>query len=330
MKIAVFSSKRYNRIFLSQINEAKHEIMFFEEALKAQTAKLAQGFDAVCIFVNDTVCAETIACLKSEKVGCIALRCAGFNNVDLKAAEAANISVFRVPRYSPHAVAEHTAAILLAVNRKIHRAHSRVREGNFSIDGLLGFDLHGKTIGLIGSGAIGTAMARIALGFGMRVLMHDPYPSAECQSLDVNWGGIPDLILQADIISLHCPLLPSTHHIIDDSLIEQMKTGVIIINTSRGASIDTKALIRGLKARKIGAVGLDVYEEEENLFFEDRSDQIIDDEVFSRLLTFPNVLITSHQAFFTEEALERIASVTLANLEAWKNGDPLENAVNSI
>lgn len=321
MKVAVFSTKPYDRQSLMAANsvaERPHEISFFEAHLDASTAALARGSTAICPFVNDHVDRSTLAVLHEQGVRLIALRGAGFNNVDLNAAEEFGIKVTRVPGYSPWAVAEHAAALILALDRKIHRAYERVREGNFALEGLLGFDLHGRTVGLVGVGRIGLVMARIMNGFGCEVIAYDPVPNAELEALGGRPASLEELLSSADIISLHCPLTPETRHLIDSAALGRMKPGVMLINTSRGAVIDTRAVIDGLKSGKIGYLGLDVYEEEGDLFFEDLSDQLIQDDVFARLLTFPNVLITGHQAFFTTEALQAIAETTIANLSAFE------------
>ena len=316
MKIAVFSAKAYDRRYLDQENKQYNfEIAYFELRLTAKTALLARGFDAVCVFVNDVLDKETLQELQTGGTRFIALRCAGFNNVDLEMAEACGLRVVRVPAYSPYAVAEHAVALLLALNRKIHRAHNRVREGNFSLEGLLGFDLHGKTVGVIGLGRIGVIFSKIMRGFGCRVIAYDAIQKADALESGISYVELPELFKQSDIISLHCPLTPETHHLIDESAIAQFKKGVAIINTSRGPLIDTRALIKGLKSEHIGYVGLDVYEEESDLFFEDLSCRVIQDDVFARLQTFPNVIITGHQAFFTENALNNIAATTLNNLQ---------------
>lgn len=321
MKVAVFSAKQHDRDSLSAANAAgahPHEITFFEAHLDSGTASLAQGATAICPFVNDHVDRATLGVLHKQGVRLVALRGAGFNNVDLNAAEDFNIKVARVPAYSPWAVAEHAAALVLALDRKIHRAYARVREGNFALEGLLGFDLHGRTVGLVGVGRIGSVMARIMNGFGCRIIAYDPVPNAEIEALGGRHASLEELLSSSDIISLHCPLTPETQHLINAAALERMKRGVMLINTSRGAVVDTKAVIDGLKSGKIGYLGLDVYEEEGDLFFEDLSDQLIQDDVFARLLTFPNVLITAHQAFFTAEALQAIAETTIANLTAFE------------
>jgi D-lactate dehydrogenase len=324
MKIAVFSAKKYDREFLSEANASHHELRFFEPHLNEETAGLAAGFEAVCVFVNDQVNAAVIATLRSSGVRLIALRCAGYNNVDLKAAAKLGMTVVRVPGYSPYAVAEHTLGLMLALNRKLHRAYNRVREGNFALDGLLGFDMHGKTIGIIGTGKIGTVVAKVLSGFGCPTLAFDPVPNDECRSLGVRYTTLHDLLAQSDIITLHCPLTPENKHMIDWRALEKMRTGVMLVNTSRGALLDTVAVIEALKSGKIGYLGLDVYEEEEEIFFEDRSGLIIPDDVFARLLMFPNVIVTGHQAFFTREALLNIAATTIDNITRFETNQPLE------
>jgi D-lactate dehydrogenase len=325
MKTAVFSAKTYDREFLSVANGSRHELHFFEPHLNEETVGLAAGFGAVCVFVNDQVNAAVIARLRSLGVRLIALRCAGYNNVDLAAAKKHGVTVVRVPAYSPYAVAEHTIALMLALNRKLHRAYNRVREGNFALDGLVGFDMHGKTVGVIGTGQIGTVLAKILTGFTCPTLAFDPFPSATCRSLGVRYIELNELLAQSDIITLHCPLTPENKHMINAAAIATMKTDVMLINTSRGALLDTIAVIEALKSGKIGYLGLDVYEEEEEIFFEDRSGLILSDDVFARLLTFPNVIITGHQAFFTREALENIAATTMKNITRFEQGQALDN-----
>jgi D-lactate dehydrogenase len=316
MRVAVFSTKIYDHQFLEASNHHhQHELVFFKPQLNQDTALLADGFPCVCVFVNDQLDAKTLEILAKQGTRLIALRCTGFNNVDLEVAAALGLTVVRVPVYSPHSVAEHAVSLILALNRKIHRAYNRVREGNFSLDGLLGFDLHGRTIGVIGTGRIGLTFAKIMQGFGCQVLGYDLFQNPAFETLgNSTYVELPELFASTDIISLHCPLTPQTHHLINAAAIAQMQQGVMLINTSRGALIDTSALIPGLKSQKIGALGLDVYEQEADLFFEDLSNQIIQDDVFERLLTFPNVIVTGHQAFFTEEALLHIAETTLANI----------------
>lgn len=325
MRIDVFSAKPHDHVFLQHATHGTALDMQFHEArLNPDTARLAQGAQAICAFVNDDLGGATISVLSDLGIKLIALRSAGFNHVDLRAAQAAGIAVARVPAYSPHSVAEHTVALILALNRKTHRAFNRVREGNFALDGLMGFDMHGKVAGIVGTGLIGTVLARILSGFGCELLAYDPYPSAECEALGVHYVEMDELLGRADIITLQCPLTPDTHHLIDDDAIARLKPGVMLINTSRGAVVDTRAVIRGLKSGQIGALGLDVYEEEADLFFEDMSQSFIPDDVFARLLTFPNVLITGHQGFFTREALRAIAETTIANItEFQSSGAPL-------
>lgn len=327
MRTAVFSTKSYDRQFLAPAAEASgHDMEWFEPRLTQATCPLACGFPAICTFVNDTLDAPILQAIHEGGTKFVALRCAGFNQVDLVTAAQLGIQVARVPAYSPYAVAEHTVGLMLALNRKIYKAYNRVREGNFSLEQLLGFDLRGKTVGIFGTGQIGTVTARILHGFGCRLLLVDVHENDDCRE----WGTYvsrEQLIAESDIITLHCPLLPQTHHLIDDRAIDQMKPGVMLINTSRGALIDTRAVINGLKSSRIAYLGLDVYEEEADLFFEDLSGDVIQDDVFARLLTFPNVLVTAHQAFFTSNALAEIARVTMANVTAFAAGQPLTNAV---
>lgn len=321
MKVAVFSTKPYDREYLDRSNAAHgHELTFFDAHLGRETAILAAGHDAVCAFVNDVMDGEVLRQLAAGGTRLIALRSAGFNHVDLAVARDLGITVARVPAYSPYAVAEHAVGLILTLDRKFHRAYNRVREGNFSLHGLRGFDLHGRTVGTIGTGKIGAVFARIMLGFGCRVLAFDPVPSQECRDLGVEYVTLDELLRTSDIVSLHSPLNESTHHLIDAERLALMKRGVMLINTSRGALVDTRAVIEALKSGQIGYLGIDVYEEEEHLFFEDLSTQIIRDDVFMRLLTFPNVIVTAHQAFFTEEALLNIAGTTLANITAFERG----------
>lgn len=327
MKTAVFSTKRYDREFLGPAAQAAgHELVFFEPRLTLETAVLARGFPAVCSFVNDHLSAPLLAQLAAGGTKFLALRCAGFNQVDLAACKKLGLRVARVPAYSPYAVAEHTVGLMLTLNRKFHKAYNRVREGNFAIDGLLGFDMHGKTVGVIGTGKIGAITARILAGFGCRLLFYDVVESDDCRGLG-RYVELPELYAAADIISLHCPLTPETQHLIDAEAIARMKRGVMLINASRGALVDARAVLAGLKSGQVGYLALDVYEEEAELFFEDHSAHVIQDDVFMRLLTFPNVLITSHQAFFTDTALEEIAGVTMANLTAFERGEATANEV---
>jgi len=329
MRIAVFSSKPYDRESLQASNQEQeqgHELVFLEPRLTRETAALAAGFPAVCLFVNDCADAGVLELLAAGGTRFLALRCAGFNNVDLEAARRVGITVARVPAYSPHSVAEHTAGLILTLNRKLHRAYNRVREGNFALDGLLGFDLHGRTVGVIGTGKIGAVVVRIMSGFGCRVLAHDRHPNPEAVP-GAEYVTLAQLFAEADIVTLHCPLTPETRHLIDGAALRQMKRGVMLINTSRGALVDTPAVIDALKSGQVGYLGLDVYEEEAALFFEDHSHQLIQDDVFTRLLTFPNVVITGHQAFFTREALHSIAETTLENVTAFETGRGTLHAV---
>jgi len=327
MRVAVFSTKNYDRQFLQPAAaKAGHELVFFEPRLTEQTTVLAQGFPAICSFVNDALDAKVCAALAAHSTRFVALRCAGFNQVDLQACAQVGLRVARVPAYSPYAVAEHAVGMMLALNRKFHKAYNRVREGNFAIDGLLGFDMQGKTVGVVGTGKIGAVTARIVAGFGCKLLFSDVAQNDDCKALG-SYVPLEQLLAESDIITLHCPLTRETHHMISKRAIERMKPGVMLINTSRGALVDTPAVIEGLKSEKIGYLGLDVYEEEADLFFEDLSGRVIQDDVFMRLMTFPNVLITSHQAFFTATALEEIARVTMANLTAFERQEPTMNEV---
>jgi D-lactate dehydrogenase len=321
VRIAVFSTKNYDRQALDEANARHHhELEYFDARLTASTVSLAGGFDAVCPFVNDDVSAEVIATLRAGGVRLLTLRSAGFNHVDLRAAAEHEVVVARVPAYSPHAVAEHAAGLILTLNRHFHRAFARVREGNFSLEGLVGFDLYGKTVGVVGTGKIGAVFCRIMQGFGCHVLAHDPQPNQEVRDLGVRFVELDELFGSSDIIALHLPLTPETYHLVDSHAVERMKKGAMLINTSRGGLVDTRAVIHGLKTGRIGALGLDVYEEEADLFFEDLSGKVIQDDVFARLLTFPNVLITGHQGFFTREALANIAETTLANATGFETG----------
>lgn len=315
MNIAFFSSQPYDKQFFTAHNERYgFDLQFFDVSLSAQTAGLAKDFDAVCVFVNDTVNAEVIKQLKEQGIRFIALRCAGFNNVDLVAAKEAGLHVCRVPAYSPEAVAEHAVALILTLNRKTHKAYNRVREQNFALQGLMGFDLHGKTVGVVGTGKIGQAFCRIMLGFGCRVLAFDVIANRDMEAIGVQYVPLVELLQQSDIISLHTPLNDQTRHLINKDTIPYLKPGVMLINTSRGALIDTLAIISALKSCRIGYLGIDVYEQEEHLFFRDRSGDIIEDDIIQRLTSFPNVLVTAHQAFFTKEALDHIAETTLFHL----------------
>ena len=319
MKLAFFDAKTYDIPgFDRYAAPAGIEIKYYEPNLNRDTVSLANGFDAVCVFVNDTVDAVVVEKLYELGVKAIVLRCAGFNNVDIKACEG-KLRVFRVPAYSPHAVAEHAMALLLTINRRTHKAYIRTRDFNFSLQGLAGFDLYGKTVGIIGTGKIGRVFADICKGFGMHILAYDKFPA---QGSGLNYVALPELFAKSDIISLHCPLTEETHHLINADSIAQMKKGVIIINTSRGSLIDTEDLISGIKERKVGAACLDVYEEEGDFFYEDFSGHIVEDDKLVRLISMPNVIVTSHQAFLTEEALDNIAATTVNNLVRFFQGDP--------
>ncbi len=324
MRIAFFDTKPYDRLYFDEgFQRAGMEVAYFEYKLRADTAVLAQGFDAVCAFVNDVIDEKTLDLLDAYGVHLLALRCAGYNNVDFRAAFG-KVHVVRVPAYSPRAVAEHAAALLLSMNRKIHKAYARTREGNFTLNGLMGIDLYGKMAGVVGTGQIGRCFIDICKGFGMQVMAYDPYPAPNA---DIAYVSMQELFERSDIISLHCPLTPDTWHIVNKSAIQRMKPDVFIINTSRGGLIETEALIEGLRNGKIGGAGLDVYEEESDYFYEDLSGVVITDDNLLRLISYPNVLVTSHQAFLTKEALSEIAEVTIKNLMAYQEGVFLENEV---
>ena len=319
MKLAFFDAKPYDKPgFDAHTAGTGIEIQYFETKLGEDTVQLARGFDGVCVFVNDTVNAAVVEALFQFGVQVIVLRCAGFNNVDVRACFG-KLHVFRVPAYSPHAVAEHAMALLLTVNRHTNRAYLRTRDFNFSLSGLMGFDLHGKTAGVVGTGKIGRIFAQICAGFGMRVLAYDKFPTPES---GLDYVELPELLRQADVISLHCPLTDVTRHMIGAEAIAQMKDGAVLVNTSRGGLVDTEALIEGLRRRKVGAACLDVYEEEGDLFYEDCSEEIIADDTLVRLIAMPNVLVTSHQAFLTREALDNIAAATVDNLLKFLRGEP--------
>lgn len=331
MKIAVFSAQPYDVRFLDEARTqhpagAGIELLYHTESLSLLSVALAQGCGAVCAFVNDVLDAPVLDALAGLGVRAILLRCAGFNHVDVAAARRLGLFVARIPLYSPESVAEHTLALILTLNRHTHRAYARVREGNFALDGLLGSTLHGKTVGLVGIGKIGLAAARIFNGFGCRVLGADPAPLAEFSSLGAI-VALPELLAEADIVSLHCPLIGATRHMIDAAALARMKPGAMLVNTSRGALIDTSAVIKALKTRRLGSLAIDVYEQESELFFQDRSADIIADDVFQRLMTLPNVLVTGHQGFFTIEAMREIATTTFDNLACFLAGSPCANAV---
>lgn len=328
MKVAVFSAKSYDREYLDRFNvDGRHELVYFEAALKADTANLATGFGAVCVFVSDRADKETIEKLAKVGVQLLVLRCAGFNNVDVAAAAAQHIRVLRVPAYAPQAVAEHAVALILTLNRKTHKAYNRVKEGNFSVENLLGFNLYGKTVGVVGTGKIGAAFCAIMRGFGCQVIAHDIKESEEIKAKGVEYQPFDELLTAADIISLHCPLTPQTQHLINSVGFAKMKKGVMLINTSRGGLIKTSHAIAALKSGQLGYLGIDVYEQEENLFFNDLSESVIQDDVIQRLMSFHNVLITPHQGFFTKEALDEIATTTLKNLTDFEAGLSSENEV---
>ncbi len=320
MKVAVFSTKPYDEEFLNKANvNNKHEFTFIDVRLNKHTVVLAQGFSCVCVFVNDVLDVEVLDHLHQLGVRFIALRCAGFNNVDFYEANKLGLVVGRVPAYSPYSIAEHTIGLMLALSRNICRAYTRTRNGNFSIDGLLGYDIHSKTLGVIGTGKIGAITAKLMTAFGGRVVAHDIYQNPELLKLGVEYLPLDELLGCVDVLSLHCPLTDESHHLICKKTIDQMKPGVMILNTSRGALVDTEDVIVGLKSGKIGALGLDVYEEEANLFFEDYSDKVILDDQIARILAFPNVVVTSHQAYFTIDAMEGIGNMTIANINAFEN-----------
>lgn len=325
MRILFFSAREYDRRAFEAANAGRHELRFVEARLSPETWALADGHAALCTFVNDTLDAPALRELARRGVQLIALRCAGFNQVDLRAAEDCGLTVVRVPEYSPYAVAEHATGLILTLNRKFHRAYNRVRENNFLLDGLEGFDMRGKTVGVVGTGRIGRVFAHILRGFGCRILASDPFPAQALVDEGARYVELAELLHESDIVSLHCPLTPDSHHLIDAAALARMKRGAMLINTSRGGLLDTEAVIRALKSGQLGALGLDVYEQEGDLFFEDLSSTVVADDVFQRLLTFPNVVITGHQAFFTREALAAIAATTLANVDDVAQGRPCAN-----
>jgi len=326
MQVAVFSTKPYDRQFLLTTS-GELEFVFFEPRLAVETAPLAAGFSVICAFVNDNLDVDVLNLLAQQGTKLIALRCAGFNNVDLNAAKRLGIKIVRVPGYSPHAVAEHTLALILALNRKIHRSHARVREGNFELNGLLGFDLNGRTVGIVGTGKIGGVVAQIMKGFGCHILAYDVVKNPECVAVGAKYVSLDELLSGSDIVSLHCPLVAETRHLINAEALSKMRPGAMLINTSRGGVIDTKAVIEALKSRKLGYLGIDVYEEEGDVFFNDASNEVLQDDILARLLTFPNVLVTGHQAFFTEDALQNIADTTRENICRFVAGKPCDNEV---
>jgi D-lactate dehydrogenase len=326
MKIAVFSACGYDQEFLKRFN-TQHELSFFEEALTLHNVVLAKGFDALCLFVNDRADRKIIADLKNFGIKLILLRCAGFNNIDIEAAVESEIKVLRVPAYSPEAVAEHAMAMILTLNRKTHKAYNRIREGNFSLDKLMGFNLYGCKVALIGTGKIGKAFYQILKGFGCKVVAYDPYPDQALVAGGLSYGTLEEALFDAEIVSLHCPLSKDNHHVINAETLKLFKRGAMLINTSRGALIATADVVEALKSGQLGYLGLDVYEQESELFFHDLSGDIIQDDLISRLISFPNVLITSHQGFFTREAMQQIATTTFSNADSFVAGSPLINEV---
>jgi D-lactate dehydrogenase len=326
MKIAFFSTKSYEKTYFDKSNST-HEITYFETLLDEKTAKLCTGFEAICAFVNDKLDKKTLDVLAKNGVKVILLRSAGYNNVDMPAATARGIKVFRVPSYSPQAIAEHALALILTLNRKTHKAYNRVREFNFSLEHLVGFNIHGKVVGVIGIGNIGSAFCQIMLGLGCKVLASDIIENQALSKKGVTFCSLDELLTQSDIISLHCPLYGKTQHLMNENAMAKMKDGVMLINTSRGGLLDTKAAIQALKTGKIGYLGIDVYEQEAALFFKDDSDKVMQDDIIARLMSFPNVLITGHQAFLTEEALSQIAQITLQNCSDFEMGKKTENEV---
>ena len=326
MKVAVFSTKPYDRSSLSSTNESYgHDLTFFEPRLSPSTVRLAEDFPAVCVFINDQLDQGTLKTLANQGTRFVVLRSAGYNNVDLDAAKQCGIAVARVPAYSPYAVAEHAVGLILTLNRKLHRAYNRTREDNFSLSGLLGFDLHGSTVGVVGTGKIGECFSRIMHGFGCKLLAYDVQQNQVCLELGAKYVDMPELLSQSDIVSLHCPLIPDTYHLINADSLQHLKRGAMLINTSRGGLIDTRAAIDAIKDGTIGYLGIDVYEEEADLFFEDLSDVVIQDETFQLLQSFTNVVITAHQAFFTQIALDAIAHTTLSNLSDFAANRPCPN-----
>ena len=332
MKVAVYSARRYDKALLAQANkeadeQGGHTLRFLEDRLTAHTAALAEGCGAVCVFVNDTVDAEVLALLAAQGTRLVATRSTGYNQIDTEAAARLGIAVVRVTDYSPHSVAEFAVGLLLAVNRKIARASARTRDGNFDLDGLMGFDLHGKTVGVIGTGKIGTIFARIMTGFGCTVVGHDRYPSPAFEALGGRYVGVDELLACSDVVSLHCPLTEDTRHIVNAESLARAKRGSVLVNTSRGGLIDTDAAIQALKTGQLGGLAIDVYEQEANLFFQDLSSTIICDDVIQRLVSFPNVIVTGHQAFFTVEAIGQIMRTTIESITAFERGEELVNRV---
>jgi D-lactate dehydrogenase len=330
MKVAFFSSRSYDKASFEQLtSNFEHQLTYFEVKLDKDTVYLAKGFDAICTFVNDHLDQNILEKLVELQVKNIVLRCAGYNQVDLQSAEKLGIRICRVPAYSPEAVAEHALALLMTVLRKTHKAYNRVRENNFSLEGLVGINIHKQTVGIIGTGAIGSAFCKIMMGMGCKVLAYDHYENEHLKTMGVSYVKLNELLTQSGIISLHCPLTTETRHLINKESLAEMKKGVAILNTSRGALIDTKAIIKSLKKKKVGYLGIDVYEQEEDLFFRDLSAEILQDEDIARLMTFPNVLITGHQAFLTKESLLEIAFITLSNLNELESGEVVTNIIQS-
>ena len=328
MRVAVFSTRAYDRAHFDRANAGHgHALIYLEAHLDITTGPLAHGAEVVCAFVNDRLDAAVLRTLAEGGTRLIALRSAGFNHVDLAAAAGLGLRVVRVPAYSPHAVAEHTLALILALNRHIPRAVARVRDGNFALDGLVGFDLFGKTAGVVGTGKIGVCVVRLLAGFGCRVLTYDPFPSPEAAALGATATTLETLLAESDVVTLHCPLTPDTHHLMNADAFARLRPGAMLINTSRGGLLDTRSAIAALKTGRLGALGIDVYEEEADLFFEDHSGAVLRDDVFARLLTFPTVIVTAHQAFLTAEALTAIADTTLASITAFAAGAPLAHEV---
>ncbi|MDQ2820428.1 MAG: 2-hydroxyacid dehydrogenase [Pseudomonadota bacterium] len=330
MKTAVFSTRRYDQSLLSLANAAadsRHDLRFLQDRLTLETVVLAKGCDAVCVFVNDQVDASVLAALAAQGTRIVATRSTGFNHIDAAAARRLDIAVVRVTEYSPYSVAEFAVGLLLAVNRKIARASTRTRDGNFELDGLMGFDLHGKTVGVIGTGKIGLIFAQIMRGFGCTVVGHDPYPAPAFEALGGRYLPVDELLACSDVVSLHCPLTDANRHIVDAAALAGLKRGCILVNTSRGGLIDTEAAVQALKTGQLGGLAIDVYEQEASLFFQDLSSTIITDDVIQRLVSFPNVIVTGHQAFFTEEAIGQIMRTTIASLSAFEDGQALTNRV---
>ena len=328
MRVAVFSAKRYDRALLAEANVAHgHELVFQEARLEPGTVALAAGFPAVSVFVNDDVGAEVLAALAAGGTRLVATRSTGFNQIDLEAAARLGIRAVRVTDYSPHSVAEFAVGLLLALNRHLHRAYERTRSGNFELDGLMGFDLHGRTVGVVGTGRIGRAFGRIMAGFGCRVIGHDTFPHPEFEASGGRYAGLEAVMAEADVLSLHCPLTPGTRHLVNAGSLARVRRGLLLVNTSRGGLVDTQAAIDALKDGRLGGLAIDVYEQEADLFFRDLSSDIIADDLIQRLVSFPNVLLTGHQAFFTREAIGTILSTTLASITAFERGERLENEI---